>query len=189
LIDNLTLFLESVDRNIFFLINELHSPIIDSLMLLISNKFIWIPLYFFLIYFMVKEKNKNVYLKVILCLITVILADFTTSSIMKPFFERLRPCHNNNINEMIHLVGTCKGLFGFASSHASTTFSLASIMSFFYPRIKNIKLLFLWSIVICYSRIYLGVHYPLDIIAGMIIGGLIAILIYKFYNIIILKYV
>ena len=98
-------------------------------MILISNKYTWSLLYIFLIYYILKQKNKYAYIQILLCLLTVIIADFTTSSIIKPFFERLRPCHDNNVKELIHIVGSCKGLYGLASSHASTTFSNLSLFS------------------------------------------------------------
>ena len=88
--ENLNLFLENIDRNIFFLINNFNNPYLDQLMYLISDKYIWIPLYIILLYYVIKQKNRFKYLQLFLIILAVILSDFVTSSIMKPFFERLR---------------------------------------------------------------------------------------------------
>ena len=106
--ENLNLFLENIDRNIFFLINNFNNPYLDQLMYLISDKYIWIPLYIILIYYVIKQKNRFKYLQLFLIILAVILSDFVTSSMMKPFFERLRPCHNIEIYESINLVGVCR---------------------------------------------------------------------------------
>ena len=110
--ENLNLFLENIDRNIFFLINNFNNPYLDQLMYLISDKYIWIPLYIILIYYVIKQKNRFKYLHLFLIILAVILSDFITSSMMKPFFERLRPCHNNEINESIENKKKIRGFFG-----------------------------------------------------------------------------
>tara|TARA_B100000530_G_scaffold251825_1_gene165949 strand:+ start:1564 stop:1872 length:309 start_codon:yes stop_codon:yes gene_type:complete len=96
---------------------------------------------------------------------------------MKPFFERLRPCNDPSLEGIINIVSGCGKKYSFASSHASTTFSLASI-SFLISN-KKINLLFFWSILIGYSRIYLGVHFFLDVIFGFLVGFLTSFIIYR----------
>ena len=96
---------------------------------------------------------------------------------MKPFFERLRPCHDFELKEIINIVSGCGGKYSFASSHASTTFSLATIIYLITK--KEINFLFFWSIAIGYSRIYLGVHFFFDIIIGFFVGFLTSYILYR----------
>tara|TARA_B000000477_G_C6067572_1_gene217255 strand:+ start:351 stop:665 length:315 start_codon:yes stop_codon:yes gene_type:complete len=96
---------------------------------------------------------------------------------MKPYFERLRPCNDSSLQGLINVVAGCGKKFSFASSHASTTFSLATI--FYLISKKKIKLMFLWSILIGYSRIYLGVHFFIDVIFGFLVGYLTSNFFYR----------
>ena len=146
-------------------------------MVLASNKFVWIPLYLFIISILYKFKNKKLFINITICIVAVLISDFITSSIMKPFFERLRPCHNNELIGIINIVSGCGGKFGFASSHASSTFSFASIVYLLTK--KEVKILFLWSVLIGYSRIYLGVHFFSDVLVGCIVGALTSYLLYR----------
>ena len=169
--------IENIDREITIIINNLSHDYLDYIMIFLSNKYVWIPLYIYLIFLLWKYDKKNFTINIVICSGSVIVADFITSSIMKPYFERLRPCQNNSMLDLINIVSGCGKKFSFASSHASTTFSLATI--FFYITRGDIKLLFLWSLLIGYSRIYLGVHYFLDVIIGFLVGFLTSMVIYR----------
>ncbi len=169
--------IENIDREITIIINNLSHDYLDYIMIFLSNKYVWIPLYIYLIFLLWKYDRKNFTINIVICSGSVIVADFITSSIMKPYFERLRPCQDNSMLDLINIVSGCGKKFSFASSHASTTFSLATI--FFYITRGDIKLLFLWSLLIGYSRIYLGVHYFLDVIIGFLVGFLTSMVIYR----------
>ena len=170
-------YIRNIDREITIFFNNLSHANLDGIMILISNKYVWIPLYVLLIYWLWKYDKKNFKINLILCVSTVIISDFITSSIMKPYFERLRPCNDSSLQGLINVVAGCGKKFSFASSHASTTFSLATI--FYLISKKKIKLMFLWSILIGYSRIYLGVHFFLDVIFGFLVGYLTSDFIYR----------
>ena len=170
-------YIENIDTEITIFLNNLSHQNLDGIMILISNKYVWIPLYLFLIYWLWKFDKENFKKNLLISILTVIISDLITSSLMKPFFERLRPCNDSDLQELINIVAGCGKKFSFASSHASTTFSLASI--FYLISKRKIKLMFLWSILIGYSRIYLGVHFFLDVIFGFLVGYLTSNLIYR----------
>jgi undecaprenyl-diphosphatase len=148
-------------------------------MYFISQKFVWIPFYAFLLFLLYKKyKFQTIYLLFLVLFLTV-LSDQSTV-FFKNYFQRLRPCHNPEIIEMVHLVKNyCGGTYGFVSSHASNTFSLA-VFIIFYLRYSYRWItvsLVLWASVVSYSRIYLGAHYPLDVLAGAVWGIFITLLI------------
>jgi len=159
------------------MINGFSSEFVDYLMIFLSNKYVWIPLYVFLIYFLFRYDKNNAFKLVAICISTVIISDFITSSVMKPFFERLRPCNNEELLGLIDIVSGCGKKYSFASSHSSTTFSLATI--YYYLSKRKFKFLFFWSLAIGYSRVYLGVHYFGDVAVGFLVGFLTSIIIYR----------
>ncbi|NJN42843.1 MAG: phosphatase PAP2 family protein [Flammeovirgaceae bacterium] len=160
------------DKSLFLFLNGLHTAWLDPVMLLATKTVVWIPLYLLLLFLAIKKFKKDTWIILLAITITITLADQITSGFMKPFFERLRPSHNTDLSSQIHLVDNYKGgLYGFASSHAANTFATAM---FFFLVLRSsfsyIGLLFLWAGFMTYTRIYLGVHYPGDILVGSLIG-------------------
>ncbi len=161
----------TLDRELFLWLNGQGHPHLDSLMLFLSAKLVWVPLYAGLIFLLYRGYGISFWKPLLGVLVAVLLADQLTSSFMKPFFERLRPCHDPALDGMVINVGKCGGLYGFASSHAANTFALA-IFYFTLFRARGYYFLILWAALVSYSRIHLGVHYPADVLVGGLVGGL-----------------
>lgn len=165
-------YILKLDRELLLYLNSFHTPWLDPIMLLITKTFFWLPLYLFLLYLVFRNFKKESWIVLIGVAITILLADQITSSIMKPFFERLRPSREPSLVGLVHLVnGYNGGKYGFASSHAANTFATALFFFLlFRDRYRWVWILFVWAVVMTYTRIYLGVHYPGDIIVGMLVG-------------------
>lgn len=162
-----------IDLEIFTAINGLGSPYLDSLMLFLSNKFVWAPLYLFLIYRLYQKFGKTFFLQLIIILLIITITDQVISSFMKPYFARLRPCKDPALEGIMVTIGKCVGKYGFASGHAANTFALATFFMIIDKSILS-KMLLFWAACVAISRVYLGVHYPTDIITGAVVGTLIA---------------
>lgn len=168
-------FLKDIDTQLFLFLNGLHTPFFDVLFEYFSGRFFWIPLYALLfVIATLKLKWKMMYF--ILAVVALIfLSDKISVYWFKEVFMRYRPCHNNDIAHLVHLVDGCGGKYGFVSSHAANTFALAAFMGIIlrkhFP--KMLFWMLIWATVVSYSRIYLGVHYPADIAVGGMLGILI----------------
>lgn len=174
--------LKYFDTEVFFLINSHHHSFFDKLMYGASDKLIWIPFYIFLAAIIYKNTKSELWI-ILIAVAALILFTDQLSVLIKNSIMRYRPCHNLAYGEKVHLVSNCGGQFGFISSHAANTFGLASLLFFILKnKIKWLMpVLFSWSIFISYSRIYLGQHYPLDVIGGWITGAVVAFIISKIY--------
>jgi len=176
--------LNEIDTQALLFLNSFHNDWLDEVMFLISIDKIWIPFYLIIIIFLFKIFNWKKALLIVTCLVCVVaLSDRISSGFFKPTFKRYRPTHEHAIMEKIYTVHDYRGGdYGFISSHAANTFGLAMFLFLtLHKKFKNIRWLFLWAGVVSYSRIYLGVHYPLDILTGALLGVLLALIFYQIY--------
>lgn len=177
-------WLMHLDTQLFLFLNGISSPIADFIMYWLSHREIWIPLYLFLIYLLYRHYGKMAIALVLLALLLFAISDRVSVVAFKDVFQRLRPCHEPALEGLVYtLHGRCGGKFGFISSHASNTFSLATFMALlFWNKFRFIAVFMLvWASLVSYSRVYLGVHYPGDIIAGAMVGAIEALLIYRLW--------
>lgn len=179
-----------MDQELFLYLNDQHNPFWDAVMSFVSNKYVWIPFYLLLIAYLVYRYRRQSMAMLGLAIAAVGLADFIASGIFKPYFARLRPCHDPDLSVTVNFIQGCGGQFGFMSSHASTAFALAVffnlILSDRYTIFKIV--LVVWAVVVSYSRIYLGVHYPGDTMAGALLGSFLAYVCALGYWILVKKY-
>ena len=164
------------DKQLSVFINSFHSPSLDGAMLMMTKTSFWAPLYFVILYFIYKKQEAYFWHWVIGVAVAVAVADQITSAVFKPLFERLRPSHDPSLEGIIHLAKTNAGelyrggLYGFASSHAANSFAAAMFVFLLFKRNFYSALVFIWAAFLSYTRIYLGVHFAGDILAGSIVG-------------------
>ena len=173
-----------LDQELLLFFNGFHSDWMDPVMILATKTIFWLPLYLVLVYLMVKSYKWNTLYLLVGVAITIALADQMTSTFMKPFFSRLRPSQEPALIGILHTVNNYKGgLYGFASSHAANTFGVAMFLwLLFKSRYRYFSVIFVWAAFMSYTRIYLGVHYPADILVGAIIGLVCGWIGYRFAN-------
>ncbi len=164
------------DQTLFFAINKgLANPFFDWLLPALRNRFFWTPLYLFMTVFFIRNYGKQGWLLLVFLGLSFGFTDYSSSSVVKPAFERLRPCNDPGIKDDVRSLIACGSGFSFPSSHASNHFAMAFfLISMFYYKWKLIlPIALFWAFSISFAQIYVGVHYPGDIIMGAILGGMI----------------
>ncbi len=166
-----------LDRALFHLINAAHAPFWDAVMIYISRRESWVSAYAVLILALIHLYRRRAALLLPLLVATVGAADYISSSGFKPWLKRLRPCHDPLLADSVRLVAEygCGGRYGFMSSHAANTMALAAFLTLVLPRRFVLFKwgLGLWVLLTGYSRVYLAAHYPGDILAGWVLGGVL----------------
>ncbi|MCK4853096.1 MAG: phosphatase PAP2 family protein [Bacteroidales bacterium] len=173
------------DTQLFLFLNGLHSPFLDKVMWFVSGKIQWLPLYLFILVMLINRFRWRTGWILLVVTILITMSDQASVHLFKNVFERLRPCHQSDIAGLIHLVNDyCGGMYGFVSSHASNSFGIAVFTGLLIRNRYYWTGLLIWASLVGYSRIYLGVHFPGDIIGGGLLGSLLAYGLYRMITLI-----
>ena len=174
--------IENLDQQLLLFLNSLNSPFWDQVMYAISGKLTWAPLYLAIMIYLGVKYRRKFFVILFFIILGITLADQISVHLFKNVFQRLRPCHEPELEGLVHLVkGECGGLYGFVSSHATNSFYVALFSLLFIKKRWFTISIVLWASVVGYSRIYLGVHYPGDVVCGSILGAMVGWGIYKLY--------
>lgn len=182
--------LSTIDSDLFLFLNGLHADWLDRVMVLVTDMWVWMPLYLLLIYWTAKQYGKRFWWIILSLCIVVLCSDQLSAHVCKPLFQRLRPCYNVDFQDLIYLPkGLAGGKFGFVSSHATNTFAVATFLTAVLTKHRPWAaiVLFFWALVSSYSRIYIGFHYPGDILCGAILGVLVGMVLWKVFQLTVWK--
>lgn len=178
------LFLK-VDYFLWYYLNAIwHNSFLDAVIPYFRNQWTWAPLYLFLLIFMPLNFKRKGVMWLVFFLMTFAFADYLSGGLLKPYFQRIRPCNNPYLINVVHTIVPCGSGFSFPSSHAANHFGLAVFMG---ATLKNVSkwiwpVVILWAILIAYAQVYVGVHFPGDVIGGAILGGICGIATSKVFN-------
>ena len=176
--------LEKWDRNIYIKINsDWSNPVFDAIMPFFRNPYYWAPLYLFLLVFMTLNFKKRGWWWALFFLCTFALADMISSRLIKETVERARPCNDASMLDHVRLIVDCGSGFSFTSTHATNHFGLATFLFITLRRVipKWAWIGYTWALIVVYAQVYVGVHYPFDVVGGAIVGVIIGIITGNFF--------
>jgi len=181
-----------LDEQLFLYLNGLGTPMFDGFWMFITGKWNAIPLYVFLLYLLYKKLGVKEMLITVFVIALLITCTDQLANVFKHGFERFRPCHNEHLQDIIRLVKDgCGGRYSYFSAHAASAMALAIFLGkVLKPHLKYIaSFLFIWALLVGYSRIYIGVHFPADVLTGFFFGFVLAQLSYQLQQYLIFKFI
>lgn len=171
-------YLNDIDTDALLAVNGLHDTFQDMLWWMVSAKWASLLLVLALIWILLHQNRRHALLVLAMIAIAILIADQVSSGLIKHLVERLRPTHDPSLGDAVHIVnGYRGGMYGFVSSHAANSFAVATFLALLMRHRLVTCSLFAWAALQCYSRVYLGVHYPGDILGGILVGVLAGILV------------
>lgn len=179
-------YLNNVDESLLLLINNLNGNLLNTVMIFISSKLGWLPLYVLLLYLIIINYRYKSWLVLVSIALVITISDQASVHLFKNVFQRLRPCHVAELAEQLNMVVNCGGKYGFLSSHAANS---SAVSIFVILLLRNsyswvTPIMISYTLLIMYSRVYLGVHYPSDVIAGAVLGVLVGGIVFKLFSLV-----
>ena len=177
--------MSEIDSQFLLLINGFHTGYLDQLMWLISGKLVWIPFYLITLFVIYKKRGwKGALHLLVLVGVMMLMTDMVNSQVIRPWFHRLRPANlENPLSQYVHIVNDYRGgSYGFPSAHAANYWGLSLLVAWFMKSRRVLYSLFSLSLIVCYSRSYLGVHYPGDLLGGILYSTIVVGIIIWLYQ-------
>ncbi|MEG1616944.1 MAG: phosphatase PAP2 family protein [Bacteroidales bacterium] len=177
-------YFDALDKNLLLLLNGSGNQYWDNFMWLFTGKLLWVPAALGFIYSFLRKGWREGLMVLLFIVVVITLCDQISSGFFKPFFERLRPGHQPVYQDMLTFVNNYRGgKYGFVSSHAANSFGFAVFTSLLFKRRLFTLSVLSWAVINTYSRLYLGVHFPGDVLVGGMIGVIVAYLLYQLYDV------
>ena len=173
--------ISEIDLYLFHAINAgTDIPVITDLLIIVRNKLFWIPFYIFILTYILTNYGNKKWLVILFLTVTVTMTDTMSSQLIKKNTQRVRPCNTEEVNAVSRV--HCGHGYSFPSSHASNHFGIAVFLFLLFPWLSYRSLIFVWAGIISYAQVYVGVHYPTDVIAGALLGITLGYISFRIFD-------